>query len=223
MAMAARIAMPTDADVLTLAQWFSPAFPVGAFSYSHGLEWAVEAGQVETGAQLSAWIEEVLRHGAGRSDALFLAASYLADTDHERAALDATCRAFATSAERLTETLRQGAAFGRAVAAGWDLPMMELAYPIAAGRAARHCELPPVLTGGVYLHAFASNLVGAGQRLIRLGQSEAQVIIASLAPLCSGIAKDSQGGTISQISGTAFLAEIAAMQHETQHSRIFQT
>ena len=210
-------------DMLTLAQWFSPAFPVGAYSYSHGLEWAVEAGDVIDAASLQVWIEDVLRFGTGRSDGLFLAASYLAADDVDLAKIDATCRAFASSAERLRETELQGAAFCRVTEDVWRHSGPDMTYPVAAGRAARLCELPQVLTASMYLHAFASNLVAAGQRLARVGQSEAQAVIKTLAPLCSEIAEETQNGDLSRLSSTAFRADVAAMKHETQYSRIFRT
>ena len=210
-------------DVLTLAQWFSPAFPVGAYSYSHGLEWAVEAGDVIDAASLQVWIEDVLHFGTGRSDGLFLAASFLAADDVDLAKIDATCRAFASSAERLRETELQGAAFCRVTEDVWRHAGPDLTYPVAAGRAARLCELPQVPTASMYLHAFASNLVAAGQRLARIGQSEAQAVIKTLAPLCSEIAENTKDGDLSRLSSTAFRADVAAMKHETQYSRIFRT
>lgn len=216
-------AMPQEDAILTLAQWFSPAFPVGAFAYSHGLEAAAQAGDVHDAASLSAWIETVLHHGSGRSDALFLAAAYRAEDAAALAEIDAGCRAFAPARERLQETDWQGAAFTAAVAGlrGIDLP--PLCYPVAAGRAARLCGLPQLLTAQFFLLAFASNLVAAGQRLAAVGQSEAQEIVQTLMPLCAEIARDTRDGDLSALSGSAFLADIAAMKHETQYSRIFRT
>lgn len=220
--MGARTAMLTE-PVLTLAQWFSPAFPVGSFSYSHGLEWAVEAGDVHDRDSLQVWIEDVLRFGTGRSDGLFLAASYGAANAEEIAEIDATCRAFASSKERLRETELQGAAFCQITAAVWDHQSVDLTYPVAAGRAAWLCDLPLDLTSSMYLHAFAANLVAAGQRLVRIGQSDAQAIIKALTPLCTQIASDTQSGDLTKLFSTTFLADIASMKHETQYSRMFRT
>lgn len=215
--------MPTDTDILTLNQWFSPAYPIGAFSYSHGLEWAIEAGEVGDPTALGGWIQDVLRCGAGSSDALFLAASYLAQSPSDLDHINATCRAFASSSERLFETDQQGAAFCKVTPDIWDIELTALAYPVAVGRAAQQCELPLILTSSLYLQAFAANLIGAAQRLMRLGQSDAQQVIQSLAPLCSEIAQQTQSGDLATLSGTAFLSDIAAMKHETQYSRMFQT
>jgi urease accessory protein len=112
--------MPTPIEAaLTLNQWFSPAYPVGAFAYAHGLESAVSDGLVSDGDSLKPWLLDVLRHGAGRNDALFLAAAYHAADDAEVRALDAEARAFAASAERLKETVLQGAAFASVTGAVW--------------------------------------------------------------------------------------------------------
>ena len=223
MATGARTAMPTEtAHVLTLAQWFSPAYPVGAFSYSHGLEQAVQTGCVTDSASLGAWIGDVLAHGAGRSDAVFLAAAYATDTQADLAEIDATCRAFAATKERLLETDQQGAAFAK-VTPIRDGALPALCYPVAVGRAARLCALPQGLTATMFLHAFASNLTAAGQRLLPFGQTAAQALIASLHPLCERIAQDTAHGDLHRLSATAFLPEIAAMRHETQYSRIFRT
>lgn len=210
-------------EMLTLAQWFSPAYPVGAFSYSHGLEWAVEDGGVTDPVSLREWIGDVLRHGAGHSDGLFLAAAYLAPDENSVANIDAKARAFATTYERLRETESQGAAFCEITAAVWRHDLPNLTYPVAAGRAARIENLPVVLTTSMYLHAFAANLVAAGQRLARIGQSDAQSVLRELAPLCAKIAEQTKSGDLSLLSSTAFRAEIAAMKHETQYSRMFRT
>ncbi len=216
-------AMRIDA-VLTLTQWFSPAYPVGAFGYSHGLEAAVGAGEVTDAASLHAWLHDILEHGTGRADALFLAASHAAESPAEVETIDATARAFAASAERLAETTLQGEAFCEITAQIWDhadLPMFT--YPVAAGRAARLCDLPLDLTSAFYLQAFAANLVAAGQRLAPVGQAAAQRILHQLAPLCSRIARQTREGDLSTLSSTVFLADLASMRHETQHSRIFRT
>lgn len=223
MATDALTPMPIDTDILTLNQWFSPSYPIGAFSYSHGLEWAAASGAVTDAASLKMWIEGVLQYGAGQSDALFLAASYWAASSKEVSEIDALARAFTASAERLLETTAQGAAFCKATSDVWGADLPELAYPVAVGRAARLEDLPLDLTAQMYLHSFASNIVMAATRLAPVGQTEAQALIHELAPLCAEIAEQTETGDLEALSGTAFLADIQAMQHETQHSRIFRT
>ncbi len=223
MGTGARMAMHTEDQILTLTQWLSPAYPVGAFAYSHGLEWLVEAGDVSDETQLEDWLTDVLRHGAGQSDALFLVAAFQAGSDDALAKIDATCRAFAPSKERLMETDLQGAAFCDVTAAVWSQQLGGLTYPVAVGRAASLADLPLSLTTHLYLHAFVSNLVTAGMRLIPLGQTKGQRLIHRLAPLLSEVANTAVAGTLDDLSGTAFLTDIAAMKHETQYSRMFRT
>ncbi len=227
MATDARMGMTTDMfttmqsdQLLTLVQWLSPSYPVGAFAYSHGLEWAVHAGEVTDRATLMAWLDTVLRHGGGQSDALFLAAAY--DTE-DISSVDALARAFAPSAERLRETVLQGEAFCRASAAIWEMEMPALAYPVAVGRAARMLKLPLEVTLQLFLHAFTSNLAAAGMRLIPLGQTEGQRVVKDLAATCITIAERALSGSLDDLSSTAFLSDIASMKHETQYARIFRT
>ena len=214
--------MATATDILTLTQWFSPAYPVGAFAYSHGLEWAIDAGDVATAAETSAWIEEVLRHGAGWNDSLFLAAAYRADAEGLDE-IDATARAFAASSERLKETRLQGEAFCDVTAKVWATDLAGLTYPVAVGRAARLEGLPLDLTTQFYLMAFVSNLAAVAMRLVPLGQTDGQRLIRDLTPLCTQIAEEAGIASLDDLTSTSFLGDIAAMKHETQYSRIFRT
>ncbi|MGJ8609918.1 MAG: urease accessory protein UreF [Octadecabacter sp.] len=211
--------MPTDPH-LTLAQWFSPAYPIGAFAYSHGLEWAIDAGDVTDVTTLLGWVTDVLQHGSGHNDALFIAASYHAENPSH---VDVTCRAFAPSRERLKETDLQGAAFCDITSQVWGVKISGLTYPVAIGHAARLCDLPLPLTLQMYLQSFASLLVSVGMRLVPLGQTDGHKMIQQLTPLCSEIAKQAQSGDLSELSSTAFLPDIASMKHETQYSKVFRT
>ena len=214
--------MRTDA-VLTLAQWLSPAYPVGAFAYSHGLEAAVAVGWVLDGADLEDWLTEVLETGAGHNDALLLAAAYRAETPDALAEVDATARAFAASKERLAETDQQGAAFTattHVIRGGDPTPRP---YPVAVGAAAARAGLPLDLTQEMYLQAFLSNLVAAGQRLLPVGQTAGQAILNRLTARIPAVAAATRSGDLETLSATAFLTDIAAMRHETQATRIFRT
>src|SRR5262245_33110799 len=153
--------------------WLSPAFPVGGFSYSHGLEWVIEQGKVKEAVTLGLWIEDILVHGAGRTDAIFLAEAWrAAATDDAKLLGEATAlaAAFAPSAERRLETLAQGAAFLRAVQAVWPHPALarlsqqhpDIAYPVAVGASAAAHGLPLIPAAQAFVQAFAANLVSAG-------------------------------------------------------------
>lgn len=211
------------AALLKLAAWLSPSFPVGAFSYSHGLEWAVSVGAVHDRASLLGWLDHVLRHGAGRSDAILLVHAVRAPQDDALADLAV---ALATSRERRLETTAQGAAFARAVAAAWPAPGLDGApapYPVAVGRAAAAHGIDAETTAALTLHAFAANLCGAAQRLVPLGQTDAQAVIAALAPVCAAVAAEAAGATLDDLGGFALGSDIAAMRHETQPVRLFRT
>jgi urease accessory protein len=206
--------------VQTLAAWLSPAYPVGAYSYSHGLEWEVQAGRVAGAPALAAWVEDVLAHGAGRTDAMLLAAAWRADDPAPVAEL---AEALAPSAERHLETMAQGTAFARTTAAAWGIAVPPAAYPVAVGIAARALALPLDLTATLYLQAFAANLVSAGIRLVPLGQTDGQRITRALLPLAARIAAEALAAPPAAIGGLAVAADIAAMRHETQYSRLYRS
>lgn len=223
MATAGPMATPTDTAILTLTQWLSPAYPVGGFAYSHGLEAAIEAGAVTTVQDTGAWIADVLEHGAGWNDALFLVAAHRAGDAGALAGTDDTARAFCASSERVMETHLLGQAFGSVTGDVWGFELGGLAYPVAVGHAARLQNLPLLLTTQIFLQAFMSNLVACATRLVPLGQTEAQRLIRELTPLCAQLAEQSLAAGLDDLSSTAFLADIASMKHETQYSRIFRT
>lgn len=225
MGMGARMAMPIDPGdhIAVLTQWLSPAYPVGGYSYSHGLEWAVEAGQVHDRATLSDWLETVLCHGTGRCDALVLAAAHRAPDRDAVTRIDATARAFAGTQERLNETLWQGAAFGDVTRDVYGLDLGNWAYPVAVGHAAAQVGLDRGLSARMYLQAMLCTLAGAGMRLSVVGQTAGQGIIRDLLAVCGAVAQGTDHGDLDDLAGTALMAEIAAMKHETQYSRIFRT
>ncbi len=214
--------MYTDMQILTLTQWLSPAFPVGAFAYSHGLAGAVNQGWVNDGASLEAWLEDVLLFGTGYTDSLLLACAFNAESRKDLLVVDQTARAIAASAERRLETDAQGNALGEALKI-WGVEATQLTYPVALGAAAAQRDLPLELTQKLYLHAFLSNLVAAGQRLLSVGQRQGQAILRRLTLRCPDVATGTSVGNLADLASTAFLTDIASMCHETQDSRIFRT
>jgi urease accessory protein len=228
----AALAQPTLARLMT---WLSPAYPVGAYSYSHGLEWTVEAGTVRDAATLAAWIEDMLLHGAGRTDVIFLAEAWRATAAGDTAALEAVAElaaAFAPSAERRLETLAQGTAFLAATLAAWPKPELaalaaeegrEVAYPVAVGAAAAAHGLPLAETAQAFAQAFAANLASAGVRLVPLGQSDGLRVLAGLEPLIPRVVAAALGCTLDDAGGSAIAADIASMRHETQYTRLFRS
>jgi urease accessory protein len=214
--------------------WLSPGYPVGGFSYSHGLEWTVEAGKVRDAATLGDWIEDILQHGAGRSDAILLAETWRAVAGGDERRLAETVElaaALVPSAERRLETLAQGAAFLSATRTVWPSPTLdriaaragEIAYPVAVGASAAAHGLPLVPTAHAFVQAFAANLVSAGVRLVPLGQTDGLRVLARLEPGLGRLVARALGASVADIGGAAVQADIASMRHETQYTRLFRS
>lgn len=218
------IPMPMTVDpALTLAQWMSPAFPVGAFAFSHGLESAIDAGDVTDVDGLHHWLQALLVDGSGANDAIFLCHAYHAsDADTLRDLTDLCC-AFGASAGRVLETCEQGASFARTLRAlsGIDLP--DLPYPIAVGRAAALHGLPLDMTLRFFLQGFAANLVSAAIRRVPLGQTDGQKVLRDMLVLLETVAAQAPSQSLDELSAICFAADIAAMQHETLYSKTFRT
>ncbi|MFT5065214.1 MAG: urease accessory protein [Yoonia sp.] len=209
-------------EVLTLAQWLSPSYPVGGFAYSHGLETVIADGTVVAGDDLFAWLADVVSHGTGHNDCTLLKAAYGCVDLPAVADVDAHARVFSSSAERLRETALQGAAFCQTTAAIWGKDLPDLTYPVAVGWACRQCDFDVNLAAAMYLQSFASNLVSAAVRAVPLGQTEGQSVLARLSPLCHRTANGSSSD-LDDLHSTAFLSDIAAMRHETLQPRIFRS
>ncbi len=210
-----------NAALLTLARWFSPAFPTGGFAWSHGLETLVAEGAIGDAAGVEAWLADVLAHGGGRNDAILLAAAWRARPD-ALAGIAELAAALAPGAERARETLEQGAAFARLAAPG-ALPPDPVALPVVVGAAARAAGLPLAETLLFYLQNLASTLVSVAVRHVPLGQSVGQGILARLAPAIGALAEAAPGLTLDDLGGCAFAGDLASLAHETQRTRIFRS
>lgn len=211
----------TDADLLKLFQWLSPAFPVGGYAYSHGLETAIAEGRVRDAETLRLWLATVLGHGSGRADAVLLCAAMAPGADH--AALTDLAAALAASSERWTETMEQGRAFTEAQNALSGNMFPPTPLPVAVGRAAAELALPAERVAALYLHAFASTLVSGAVRFVPLGQTDGQRVLAALHPLIEVVAQEAARTDPDRIATSAFGADLAAMRHETLDVRIFRT
>lgn len=220
---------------LPLMAWLSPAFPVGAFAYSHGLEWAVETGAISGAASLAAWIDDLLGQGSGRSDAVVLAAAWRAITEQDSAALAEVAElavALQPSGERHLEATQQGGAFVAAARAAWPTPAFDtlaaawngpVAYPVAVGvaSAGHGIALQPTLEA--FLLAFVANLVSAAVRLGAIGQTDGQRVTAGAVPAVRAAAAFAAGSSIEDVGGAAFRSDIASLRHETQYTRLFRS
>ena len=214
------------AALLKLMAWLSPAFPVGSFSYSHGLERAVDAGSVADATGLENWIADLIEHGSGWNDAVLFAEAWRRGSGgHGAQDLAELGIALAGSAERLLETSAQGNAFATAMTQWGEAAALpahcpySVAVGLQAGAARIACE--PAL--GAFLQAFAGNLLQAGIRLGVLGQTGAVASLSRLGPLVLKTAARAARSTTDDIGSSALAAEIASMRHETQYSRLFRT
>jgi len=231
-------AMTTDAGLYRLMTWLSPAFPVGAYSYSHGIETAVEAGLVRDADTLARWVETVVTFGSGRMDATVFRLTYAAVAAGDTAAFeDAAERGalYRGTAELALESNAQGEAFLGTVAAAWPLSGLAVwqgrldtaSYPVAVAMVAALAEIDEAAALGAYLTAFAGNLVNAGVRLIPLGQTDGQKALAKLeAPVTAQVettcATDTE--TLTADFGAAIpMVDWTSAAHETQYTRLFRS
>lgn len=227
---------PDGAAIARLMTWLSPAFPVGAFTYSHGLERAIEDGAVTSAASLSAWIEGVVRHGAGRSDAIMAADAWRAaragDADRLAAVADLAL-ALQPSRERRLEAGAQGRAFAVAIGSTWGAPTLErlvaaradapVAYAVAVAVAGADHGIPLASLVEAALNAFVANLVSAAVRAVPLGQTDGQRVIRDLAPVVAEVAAEAVSADAQDVGGAALAADLASMRHETQYTRLFRS
>ncbi|MCT8160251.1 urease accessory protein UreF [Pseudoruegeria sp. SHC-113] len=204
-------------DLLKLTQWLSPAFPVGGFAYSHGLEQAIEAGHVRDAASLQSWLLALLRLGTGRMDAALIGRAMVGEDVADLA------RALAASKERLEEAEAQGTAFAQTVSALLPSAVAPASLPVAVGVAARQLSLPPEQVAALYLHAFTANLVSAGVRFIPLGQTAGQQVLAALHEEITRIATEAVTRDPLSFGSAVQGADMAAMKHETQEVRLFKS
>jgi urease accessory protein len=209
--------------LLHLLAWLSPAFPTGGFAYSHGLEWAVEAGDIADAGTLQAWLTDILKHGSARSDAILLRHGHRNAFDPS-ALQDIAALALAAtpSRERRDEALNQGRAFVLAVAP-WTTVPQDLPYAVALGAAAARENILEDDATVAYVQAIATNLISAAVRLVPLGQTTGLRVLAALQPVILAVAGDTRTATLDDIGGCAFRSDLAAMRHETQYTRLFRS
>jgi urease accessory protein len=222
----------TTETLLRLLAWTSPAYPVGGFSYSHGIEAAVEEGLLPDAAALTAYVAAVLERGAGRVDAALLAAAHAAEDD---AALDAVAElaaAWRGTAETALEATQQGGSFALVTLAVSPDPRFaafaarqrgRLTHAVAFGAAAGMAGIPrhPALLA--YLQGFAANLVSAGVRLVPLGQTDGQRVTAALWPVIARAAEAAEATPLDDLATALPWVEILSMRHETQYTRLFRS
>ncbi len=221
-----------------LMAWLSPAFPVGAFAYSHGIEFAAAQGLVRDRETLAGWVESIVCRGAGAVDAVLFREAWTAAAAGDRDALGriaALGAAWRGGAETALESEAQGTAFLETVAAAWPDPRLSEwreeflaegsrpAYAVAVGAAAGRMGLPLAPSLSAFLQAFAANLISAGVRLIPLGQTDGQRIVAGLEGALAAAAEAALVRPLDDLGAATPMVEWTSMRHETQYTRLFRS
>ncbi len=217
-----------SADLQKLLTWLSPAFPVGAFAWSAGLETAIVAGTVTDRATTQDWIAGTLGHGGLRNDAILLAHAHAAHADAKAlAGLADLCLALTPARERHAETVLTGNAFVLASAAWPSEQQATLPrpcpYPIAIGALAGTHGIDRRDTLIAFLTATVHAQVSVAVRLVPIGQNDGLAIMAALEPQIAEQADLCRNAALDDIGSVAYGADIAQMQHETLPTRIFRS
>jgi urease accessory protein len=224
--------------LVRLQSWLSPAFPTGSYSYSHGLEWAVEAGHIHDRKSLVDWLEADLCYGSGRNEAIFFSEAWRSATDNDRAKLFEIAElaaAFRGTSEFALESSQQAAACLATLRQVWPDRVLDrlsemlcernvqpaLAVVLGVRLARQH--IPVSLALPAFLQSYIANLVAAGVRLIPLGQTDGQLAIAELEDAVLAVSVHAQKATIDDLGSAAFMVDLASMAHETQYTRLFRS
>jgi urease accessory protein len=220
--------------LLRLQSWLSPTFPNGAYSYSHGLEWAVEAGFVYDRKSLVDWLDADLCHGSGRNEAIFFGEAYRCTIGNDPAGLLFIAELAAASrgtSEFALESSQQATACLSTLRHVWPDRILDAlsefqCQPVLAvvvgARSARE-EIPRCLALPAFLHSYVANLVNAGVRLIPLGQTDGQFAIAELDPAVLLASQQGYRATLDDLGSAGFMVELSSIAHETQYTRLFRS
>jgi urease accessory protein len=224
--------------LLRLQSWVSPAFPTGAYSYSHGLEWAVEAGDIRDRKSLVDWLQADLRYGSGRNEAIFFSEAWRCATDDDREKLLAVAElaaAFRGTAEFALESSQQAAACLATLREVWPDHILDwlsemlcerdvqpaLAVVLAVATARQ--GIPASLALPAFLQSYVANLITAGVRLVPLGQTDGQLAIAELEEAVQAATRQAEKSTLADLGSAAFMVDLASAAHETQYTRLFRS
>ena len=224
--------------LLRQQSWLSPAFPTGAYSYSHGIEWAVEAGHIHDRKSLVDWVEADLCYGSGRNEAIFFIEAWRSATDDDCERLlkiAELAAAFRSTSEFALETSQQATACLATLSRVWPDPNIESlsellsdlriapVLSVVLGVRAAGEKISATLAVPAFLQSYLANLVTAGVRLIPLGQTDGQLGIAELEPAVLAVAAQAEQATIHDLGSAAFMVDLASASHETQYTRLFRS
>lgn len=218
-----------------LMVWLSPSYPIGAFSYSSGIEWAIDAGDIDSAQTLQEWLEVMLLDGVGRSDGIFFTQTHRATTCGDEIALREIAElaaAFVPTRERQLETTTLGRAFVDVTSAAWPCSALiklqklwtgPIVYPVAVGVACAGHAIPLAPALQAFLTSLVVNWVSVGVRLIPLGHTDGQRLLAALEPALVRGAQDALAARLEDIGSATFRADLASIMHETQYTRLFRS
>jgi urease accessory protein len=224
--------------LLKLQSWISPAFPIGSYAYSHGIEWAVEARHVTAREDLVDWLESDLRYGSGRNEAIFVIEAWrrtLHDDLAKLVEIAELAAAFRATPEFALESSQQAAACMATLRQVWPDCLLDRfaeslheiqvqpSLPVVFGLACARQRIPANLALAAFLQSYAANLVNAGVRLVPLGQTDGQVAIAKLEQAVLAVTAEAQDCTIDDLGSAALMVDLASMAHETQYTRLFRS
>jgi urease accessory protein len=229
---------PMPLALLRLQSWLSPAFPIGSYSYSHGLEWAVEAGHVRDRKSLVDWLEADLSYGSGRNEAIFFSEAWRCTRDNDRSRLFELAElaaAFRGTSEFALESSQQASSCHSMLRHVWPDRLLDAlsqwlsdrhvppSVSVVLGVRAAREGIPVGLALPAYLQSYLANLVTAGVRLIPLGQTDGQLAIAELEGAVLAAGAQARNATIDDLGSAAFMVDFASMAHETQYTRLFRS
>lgn len=224
--------------LLRLQSWLSPAFPIGSYSYSHAIEWAVEAGHINDRKSLVDWLEADLCFGSGRNEAIFFHEAWCYAIKDDRAKLFEIAElaaAFRGTSEFALESFQQGTACLNTVRLVWPDALLDWlsnilrdhdirpALSVVLGIRSARQDIPASLALPAFLQSYIANLVTAGVRLVPLGQTDGQFAIAALEQVVLSTSAQAENATIDDLGSAAFMVDLASMAHETQYTRLFRS
>jgi urease accessory protein len=225
-------------SLLRQQTWLSPAFPTGSYSYSHALEWAVEAGDIHDRKSLVDWLQADLCHGSGRNEAIFFIEAWRCATEDNCEKLLKVAElaaAFRGTSEFALETSQQAASCLATLRRVWPDPLLETfsellselgiapVFSVVLGVLAARQDIPVTLALPAFLQSCLANLVTAGVRLIPLGQTDGQLAIAQLEEAVLAASEQAKQAKIQDLGSAAFMVDLASALHETQYTRLFRS
>src|SRR5690348_14838682 len=225
-------------SLLRVQAWLSPTFPTGSYSYSHGLEWAVEAAYIKDRESLIDWLEADLCYGSGRNEAIFFAQAWDAAINNDRARLFAMAElaaAYRGTSEFALESSQQAAACLATLREVWPDRLLDWlsetlskcqvqpTLTVVLGARFARQRTPLCLALPAFLQSCVANWVTAGVRLIPLGQTDGQRAVAALQEAVLAASAHAANATIDDLGSAAFMVDLASMAHETQYTRLFRS